>query len=219
MADQEGGSMRITEHDRHQLYRRLTDVIGSDEADTLMELLPPVGWADVATKADLSHQTALADARFDAVDRRFDQMEERFDARFGQLEEKSDARFGQVDSRFTQVDARFGQLEEKFDARFGQLEEKFDARFGQLEEKFDARFGQVESRFTQVDSRFAQLEEKIDVNAELAEYRLKTEIAGVRIEIADLRTELHRSLRLHMLVIIGVLGTLITVVGALTSGG
>ncbi len=44
-------------------------------------------------------------------------------------------------------------------------------------------------------------------------------MAGVRTALADLRTELHRSLRVNMLVTVGVLGSLITVVGALTGGG
>jgi hypothetical protein len=45
--------MAITEKTRHELYRRLEEILGPDEANTLMEHLPPVGWADVATKADL----------------------------------------------------------------------------------------------------------------------------------------------------------------------
>lgn len=47
--------MAITEESRHQLYTRLDDVLGPQEANTLMEHLPPVGWADVATKQDLDH--------------------------------------------------------------------------------------------------------------------------------------------------------------------
>ena len=30
-------------------------ILNEEAADTLMELLPPVGWADVATKTDLQH--------------------------------------------------------------------------------------------------------------------------------------------------------------------
>ena len=30
-------------------------VLSEEAADTLMELLPPVGWADVATKTDIQH--------------------------------------------------------------------------------------------------------------------------------------------------------------------
>lgn len=45
--------MTINEQLRHQMYTRLVEVLGADEAATLMEHLPPVGWADVATKRDL----------------------------------------------------------------------------------------------------------------------------------------------------------------------
>ncbi len=45
--------MAITEQQRHQLFTRLEQTLGAEEAATLMEHLPPVGWADVATKRDL----------------------------------------------------------------------------------------------------------------------------------------------------------------------
>ena len=51
--------MAIDEHHRHQLHTRLAEVLGPAPAGTLMEHLPPVGWADVATKADVEHETAL----------------------------------------------------------------------------------------------------------------------------------------------------------------
>lgn len=47
--------MAITERARHELYDRLVEVLGDDEAAILMEHLPPVGWAGVATKRDLDH--------------------------------------------------------------------------------------------------------------------------------------------------------------------
>ena len=45
--------MAIDERARHQLYLRLEEHPGAEAATTLMEYLPPVGWADVATKRDL----------------------------------------------------------------------------------------------------------------------------------------------------------------------
>lgn len=47
--------MTISDQSRHDLHRRLAEVLGHDEAATLMEHLPLVGWADVATKRDLDH--------------------------------------------------------------------------------------------------------------------------------------------------------------------
>ena len=47
--------MSITEASRFQLRTAIGQILSEEAADTLMELLPPVGWADVATKTDLHH--------------------------------------------------------------------------------------------------------------------------------------------------------------------
>jgi hypothetical protein len=51
--------LTISEQSRHALHTRLVEVLGEQEAVVLMEHLPPVGWADVATKRDLDHLAAL----------------------------------------------------------------------------------------------------------------------------------------------------------------
>ena len=47
--------MSISNADRHEPHNALGELLGEREANTLMEHLPPVGWADVATKRDLDH--------------------------------------------------------------------------------------------------------------------------------------------------------------------
>ena len=48
--------MPVDERSRHQLYRKLDEVMGHEEATTLMELLPPTGWGDVATNQGMQQQ-------------------------------------------------------------------------------------------------------------------------------------------------------------------
>ena len=47
--------MTVTEGERYAVHQRLDEMLGTEEANVLMELLPPVGWADVATKRDLEN--------------------------------------------------------------------------------------------------------------------------------------------------------------------
>ena len=45
--------MAITERQRHQLFTRVAEVLGPAEAETMMELMGPASWSELATKADL----------------------------------------------------------------------------------------------------------------------------------------------------------------------
>jgi hypothetical protein len=105
----------IDERARHELYRAVEELLGTRIADTLMALLPPVGWADVATKDDLLQLEARLDTRLDA---RFARAEGRTDARFGAVDARVralDVRFEAIDARFSRMDARFAQLEGQLD--------------------------------------------------------------------------------------------------------
>jgi hypothetical protein len=75
-----------------------------------MELLPPVGWADVATKRDL------------------DSLEERMNLRFELMDQRFEARFQAMDQRFEAVDQRFQAVEQRFDG----LDQRFEASENRL---------------------------------------------------------------------------------------
>ena len=95
--------MASNEDDRYRLHQRLDEVLGRDDANTLMEHLPPTGWANVATKDDVEHLRVAMTHHLDQLraqmlhefelrDVRFERMEQRIDERFDsfRLEMKAD---------------------------------------------------------------------------------------------------------------------------------
>ena len=95
--------MASNEDDRYRLHQHLEEVLGRDDANTLMEHLPPTGWANVATKDDVEHLRVSMTHHLDQLraqllhefelrDVRFERMEQRMDERFDsfRLEMKAD---------------------------------------------------------------------------------------------------------------------------------
>jgi len=78
--------MAIDEHARHHLHEMARSTWDDEAADGLMELLPPVGWADVATKRDLEQLEHRLEARIDARLSAFESRLGAFDGRFSALE-------------------------------------------------------------------------------------------------------------------------------------
>ncbi len=155
--------MAITDSSRHKLHGRLDEVLGPEEASTLMEHLPPVGWADVATRRDL-------------------------DMQIGRLSERTDHRFALVDTRFDQVDARFDQV----DARFDRLDERLDqmdSRMDRMDERFDgidARLDRMDERITGVETGIGELRTHLERTIRTNNFQLMGAMTAVFSVIAGL---------------------------------
>jgi hypothetical protein len=59
--------MSVDERSRHQLYQRLQEVLGAEEAGTLMEHLPPGGVGQLATREDLNITREELERKIDAM--------------------------------------------------------------------------------------------------------------------------------------------------------
>ncbi len=101
--------MAVDERARHELYGQLERALGSQATDTLMELLPPVGWADVATTRDLDalgHRVdaQIAEVRVELADLRTDLRTEIADLAGGLRQEMA---VGQRQLLFAMLGAMF----------------------------------------------------------------------------------------------------------------
>src|SRR5207249_4922387 len=70
-----GATVPITDKARNHLYNTLREKLGAEDAVTMRELLPPVGWADVARRSDLEGMERRLDARMERLEDRMDRFE------------------------------------------------------------------------------------------------------------------------------------------------
>ena len=127
--------MSVTEESRHRLHQALDRTIGQEEATTLMEHLPPVGWADVATKVDLDHLRTGTKTDLTHLEERIDHRFEMVDLRFDRERAHTDGRFDLVDERLGRVDVRFDGIDKRLDDMvkgFDRIESRLTYQFWQF---------------------------------------------------------------------------------------
>jgi hypothetical protein len=107
----------VDERRRLELADAAKRTFGDDAGVTLMELLPPVGWADVATKQDL----AVLGRDIDRLDGNFQQLRGEF------AELRSD--FRELRGDFAELHNEFSDLRSDFTGLQVQVERQFREMF------------------------------------------------------------------------------------------
>jgi hypothetical protein len=85
--DLEGNQMSVTEYERKQLFTWFEEHMGKERASTMMNLLPPVGWGDVATRRDLEMLEERLEHKIDSVAQRLDSRIDLVEVRLGAMTE------------------------------------------------------------------------------------------------------------------------------------
>jgi hypothetical protein len=130
----------MTEEQRHELYTRLEEVIGMGAATTLMGGMPPVGWADVATKRDLEHLEARIGHVEAGLAARIDSLDARLGARIDSLDARLGARIDRLGARIDSLDARIDSLEAGLGARIDSAEAGLGSHIGHVEARLASEF-------------------------------------------------------------------------------
>lgn len=81
---------------------------------------------------ELKDQRELMAVRFEAVDRRFEEMGKRSDERFDEMGKRSDERFAAVSVRFEDMNKRFEDMNQRFEDMNKRFED-MNKRFGSMQ--------------------------------------------------------------------------------------
>jgi hypothetical protein len=105
--------MSISEAERHEIYELIKAATSDRVASNVMSMLPPVGWADVATKTDIQSLRA----------------------EIGSLRAEMQSQFGSVWSEFGSVRSEFGSVRSEIGSvrsEIGSLRTEMRSEFGSV---------------------------------------------------------------------------------------
>ncbi|HEX9968839.1 MAG TPA: hypothetical protein VGB03_01770 [Acidimicrobiales bacterium] len=103
--------MATTEQSRRRLYRELTEVMGEERATLLVDELPPVDWANLATKRDLEDE--IAGVRHEIADLRIATTRDIEDLRTATTRDIAELRV-EMDNKFALVHKEFERMHASF---------------------------------------------------------------------------------------------------------
>ena len=107
----------VTDAERRALRDRLVTSLGEPAAGTLMALLAPFDWTEVARRSDVESLRAEVGHRFDALEGRFEGFQHHVDGRF----EAIDGRFEAIDGRLEGVQGQLAGLRDRIDSQLAKL--------------------------------------------------------------------------------------------------
>ena len=163
--------MAITESTRHHLHQRLDEVLGPDDATTLMEHLPPVGWADVATKRDLDHLGSRTSAEAEHLGQRIDALAATTSADAERLGQRVDALAVATKRDLDHLGSRTTAEAEHLGQRIDALAETTSAEAARLGQRIDA----LAASTTRDIEHLAQV---VDLKVDRMAESLRTELAA-----------------------------------------
>lgn len=127
--------------------------------DEMSPRLEPVG-ADtrllermVRVEEELKAQRTLMDERFAFMARRFDAVDKRFEDLIGHTNTRFEESTGHTNDRFEEV---IGQMNARFEQVIGHTDTRFEGLIGHTNTRFEDLIGQMNARFDAVDRRFEE---------------------------------------------------------------
>ena len=147
----------INERERLQLYDRLGELLGQEQAGILMELLPPTSWDDIATHQQIEgtrQQIEGVEQRIGGVEQRIDGVEQQI----GGVAQRIDGVEQRLGTRIDGVEQRLDALDHRIDVVQGELRaEMADLGAGLKGEMAEMRVDMVRNLRVQVAANFASM--------------------------------------------------------------
>ena len=100
----------------------------------------------VRIEAELKSQRELMLTKFEASDRRFEDLTKRLDQRFEDMTRRSDKRFEGMGTRLAGMTRQSDRRFEDMGTRFEDLTRHFDRRFGDMNRNSEKRFEDINKR-------------------------------------------------------------------------
>lgn len=110
------------ERRRYELHRKLEEVIGTEAAATLMELLPRIPWREAVRQRDLDAAREAQNVRIDKRFLRVDTELARIESSIGMLQVELDRTSARIGSTHSRDDRRFERVENRLDTLARRIE-------------------------------------------------------------------------------------------------
>ncbi len=176
--------LAMTEQERFALHNKLTETIGSEVANTLMEHLPPLAWDQIATKEDLNIRFGALDGQIGAIQTEIKGVQHQIDAQGTALRcEMSELRgdlHTDISKLRSEVSSDIGTLRSDMNefrtdmtTQFGQFRSELQGELGQFRAEINSDIGTLRSDMsefrTDMTTQFGQFQS--DLQGELGQFQ------------------------------------------------